>query len=384
MNEICNKKDCTGCGLCIAQCPHNCISIHTGVMGHVYPIIDHSRCTDCGLCRKKCPANTVFTYHKPVKAFATWSKDYETYKMSASGGIATEIARYIILSGGAVYGCASLPDIKIKHIRIDNVDDLPLLQGSKYVQSDIVSIIRPLKEDIKVGKPVCFIGTPCLVAAIRNIYKDKPDNLYLIDLICHGVPSIQELRKHIRRIAGKNRIDHMSFRKQNQYGLYLFSSNKVIYSYDLFAKRFQDSYMNPFMDAFNVRDSCYRCKYARPERISDMTIGDFWGLGDKYPAEEIPEHEIGCSVALPSTEKGMFLLDKISRRLNLYERPLQEAIDGNAQLQHPFFLNRRIRIYRNIQHLGYMPWAYHLLVSDIILWPKVRGLFRKIKRLVTI
>ena len=155
-------------------------------MGHVYPIIDHSRCTDCGLCRKKCPTNTVFTYHKPVKAFATWSKDYETYKMSASGGIATEIARYIILSGGAVYGCASLPDIKIKHIRIDNVDDLPLLQGSKYVQSDIVSIIRPLKEDIKVGKPVCFIGTPCQVAAIRNIYKDKPDNLYLIDLIYGG------------------------------------------------------------------------------------------------------------------------------------------------------------------------------------------------------
>lgn len=380
MKEICNKKMCTGCGLCVAQCPQKCIKTHHGVMGHIYPLVDEQRCTDCGICRRNCPANTEIGSQYPLKAFATWSKDKSTYKSSTSGGLATEISKHVIRQGGVVYGCASLPNVDIKHVRVDSLDDLALLQGSKYVQSNIIEIIPLLKKDVKDGRLVCFIGTPCQTAAIKNIYKRGTDNLLLIDIICHGVPSLEVLRKHVRSIEGNSPVDKVLFRKQNDYGIYIYSKGKETYSYTLFEKRFYDCYINAFYDAFTFRDSCYECKYAQQKRISDMTIGDFWGLGTKQDTDEIPEHNNGCSLALPSTEKGLSVLKIISNNLNIYERTVQEAVDGNEQLQHPARINKRIKIYRFTQRFGYMPWIYHILMSDIILWPKVRGLFKKIKK----
>lgn len=382
MKEICKKKECTGCGLCVALCPIECIKMDYGQMGHVYPKIDNSICINCGLCKKKCPANTETIFNNPLKAYAIWSKDAKTYKESASGGLATEISRFIIQEGGVVYGCASLPDIEIKHIRVDKTEDIVQLQGSKYVQSSIIDIIPLLKKDIKAAKTVCFIGTPCQVAAIKNIYKEQPVNLLLIDIICHGVPSLQELKKHVRRIAGNNPIDKVVLRKKGEFGVYIYSKGQEIYSYTLFDKRFFDCYINAFYDSFTYRDSCYRCKYAQQHRVSDITIGDFWGLGEDYNTKEMPEHKDGCSLALPLTAKGLSFLTTISHNLNIYERTIEEAVSGNDQLRHPSKYNNRIRIYRYVQTIGYMPWVYHILISDIILWPKVKGLFRKIIKIL--
>lgn len=346
MKTICPPEQCTGCALCLTLCPKKCISFKEGKLGHLYPVVNEGDCIDCGLCRKKCPSLSVFEKEKPSKAFATWSKNEQIYSNSSSGGLATQISKCIIEQGGVVYGSAVLPDIVVRHIRVDNMEDISKLQGSKYVQSDIQETLRLIKTDIKRGVPTLFIGTPCQVAAVKNLFRDVPGNLFLIDLICHGVPSLNLLKRHIRKVADCPHYDNVRFREGNQYFLSISSGGKVVYHKTLRNPRYKEWYINTFFDGYVYRDSCYACHYSCPERISDMTIGDFWGLGRKASADMIPAHPKGCSVALPITDKGYKLLQSVSKDLNIYERTVDEAIEGNDQLQHPTILGKRKRLFR--------------------------------------
>ena len=78
------------------------------------------------------------------------------------------------------------------------------------------------------------------------------------------------------------------------------------------------------------RDNCYICPYAQSKRIGDVTIADFWGLkGHSIPTTE------GVSLLMPSTEKGLKLVNGIMSYIQYEERPAEEAINGNGQLLYP-------------------------------------------------
>lgn len=383
MEKICDYSNCTGCGLCVAQCPKHSISMEVhGSLGHLYPEIDQDTCIDCGLCVRKCPAIHAPKLEKPTVAYAAWSKNEEDYKSSTSGGAASVLSQYIISKGGVVYGCAMLPDIEVKHIRVDRKEDLLKLKGSKYVQSSIVDIIPQLKQDVKDGRPTLFIGTPCQVAAIKNIYKEQPENLYLVDLICHGVPSVIILKKHVKKVADYPHYDNIIFR-ESSYIVVVVVGGKVVYRRPLNQPRYKDWYINTFFDGYTYRESCYKCRYACPERVSDITIGDFWGLGKHLPANEIPPHPDGCSVMLPVTEKGRELVDSVSGQMNMYEREVNEAVSGNDQLKRPCPLTRRIRLFRLMFPYVGRP-TYKLVIFDKYLryqwWGIKRSIIKFAKR----
>ena len=191
MLHICKKNECTGCGLCVNKCPKSCISMHVDdKLGHIYPIINQSLCIDCGICYNICPTNYPLEKHEPITAYAGWDKNIEEYKSSTSGGAASAISRYIIRKGGVVYGCAMLPGINVKHIRITKETEICKLKGSKYVQSNTYNVYNETLKDLKEGKDVLFIGTPCQTAAIKKIAEKHDKNLFTVDLICHGVPSL--------------------------------------------------------------------------------------------------------------------------------------------------------------------------------------------------
>ena len=179
MENICDYKICTGCGLCVSECPKRCISlVRRGSLGHLFTKIDSLICNDCGLCKKNCPAICGTKYNTIRTAYAAWSKDDEEYRNSASGGAVSVFSEYVVSKGGIVYGCAMLPDINVKHIRVDNLKDVTKLKGSKYVQSSIVEVIPQLKDDVKFGRTTLFIGTPCQVAAIKSLYKVLLNSIY--------------------------------------------------------------------------------------------------------------------------------------------------------------------------------------------------------------
>lgn len=372
MNQICPMPQCTGCSACANRCPKHCISMveKTG-LGHLYPQIDQTSCIDCGACKNVCPATHPVELHRPIKAYAGWDKDNYEYATSTSGGAASAFSRLIIHQGGVVYGCC-VSGLEIKHIRVDNISDLYKLKGSKYVQSTINDCYRQVLCDLHHNRKVLFIGTPCQVAALKSFVRKESPNLYTIDLICHGVPSLSHLKRHIRKVSKGIIPDDIYFRKGSHLLLMLRKNGKEIYRNELFNQRYKDSYYNAFFDGFSYRDSCYHCRYATIERCSDITIGDFWGLQGELPLA----HPMGCSVLLPLTNKGYELLSAISDDFYLFERTVEEAVQGNDQLRNPKSKNVRINMYRKLCPILGTEWAYKLSILDKKLWMYLKKLIK--------
>lgn len=46
---------CTGCGMCLAVCPHRVFESHDGKVR----ITDLDRCMECGACMKNCPFGAI-------------------------------------------------------------------------------------------------------------------------------------------------------------------------------------------------------------------------------------------------------------------------------------------------------------------------------------
>lgn len=372
MELICDPKICTGCSACANLCPKGCIEMKEGdSLGHIHPFIDQKSCIDCGVCKKVCPALHPLSLIEPKTAYAGLDKCEAEYLSSTSGGAASAMSRAIIRGGGVVYGCSMLEGVDVQHIRVESEDELYKLKGSKYVQSNIKFCFRDIKNDLLKGIDVLFIGTPCQVAGLKSFLNKEYINLYTSDLICHGIPPQAFFKRHINKITRGVIPDEIIFRK-GTYLLSLVKGGKEIYCSTLFKERYRDIYYNTFFDGYTYRDSCYTCIYACPRRVSDITIGDFWGLKTELPVN----HDNGCSVLLPNTIKGNKLIKLISSDFYLFERLISEAVNGNAQLKYPVHQDFRIKIFRKICPFIGISTSYKICVLDHIFKRKISNLLK--------
>lgn len=351
MIEICPKNQCTGCGACTGVCPKNCIFMDSDKLGHIYPVIDHSKCIDCKKCERTCPNNSKPKFSYPFGAYAAWSVDPNDRISSTSGGVASVLSGMIIKWGGVVYGASVVGVGLVEHQRAETFEDIVKFKLSKYVQSVVrPEIIHQLKEDVKKGRDVLFIGTPCQTAGIRSSV-GTCTNLYCVDLICHGIPSQQIFQDHLKKVTGKDYSDITFFSTRDKDGYYLsvYKSDKILYR-----KGFpSDEYLNGFQYSLFSRPSCFVCQYARPERQSDLTIGDFWGLkAESYPHQKV-------SVVLTNTPNGKLLIDRCGSALFLDPRPVEEAVSGNAQLRFP----AKPHEFYNLFRLLYPKYGYTIAIN---------------------
>ena len=334
--------------------------------GFLYPQVDSSICVECGACEKVCPIDTAKSLlMTPLKAFAAWNKNRKEHLSSSSGGAAYVLSSHILDTGGVIYGCTA-NGIDVRHIRIDNKSELYKLQGSKYVQSDVRGLFKNVKDDLKNGKSVLFIGTPCQVAGLKNYIGGNVEHLYLVDLICHGVPSQKMLHEHIKHIAKGRKIQKIAFRKGNNY-IFSAESSDFNYCVNLWETPYEDIYIKGFFDSLISRPSCYECPFACSDRVSDITIGDFWGLNNR---ESLPkEIKDGVSVLLPITDKGLKLIHSVESNMHILERSVDEAVNGNSQLRYPSIQGRRARLFSMLYPVLPFDMALNLVVADQeIIW----------------
>lgn len=324
--EIHEKQYCCGCNACSEACPIKCISMKVDPKGFYYPYVDSSRCINCSRCLNVCPITNENESFKPINAMAAWSRSRNVLENSTSGGVAYEISRAALEDGAIVYGCA-FDGLKAKHIRVTSSEDLHRLQGSKYVQSDIGGIMSNVKQDLQYGSSVVFFGTPCQISGLRNFLGRPYDNLHLVDLICHGVPSSQMLEEHLSRISKGRVINSLSFRDGEKYVLKV-SGERWTESRSFF----RDSYIAGFLSSVSLRESCLSCKFASESRYSDLTLGDYWGLGDVAPVSF--EHPDKISVILIQSPKGESLIKRWGSNMESFSRPVEEAVKGNWHLRH--------------------------------------------------
>ena len=320
---ICSKNHCTGCYACVNACPMNCIEMIEDELGNVYPQINQDICIHCDLCKKICPSLKDVELKEPMDAYASWNKRDSIRLNSTSGGLATTFSKWILENEGVVYGAGWNHGI-VEHLRITNVAALNKIQGSKYTHSHIEYQYQNAKRDLLDNKLVLFIGTPCQIAGLYAYLQKKYDNLYTVDIICHGVPSQKLLREDV-----SVDFDEVYFRDKEGFNLTGYKNGNILCK----KPYYKSLYYQAFLDGVIYRENCYSCRYAQPKRVSDITIGDFWGLGELNSAQK--EENKGISVVLPNTEKGKSLLEQVNKDIFIEKRSVEEAVKGNSQLQHP-------------------------------------------------
>lgn len=382
MKFICEENMCTGCNLCLNVCKQHAIQINKGKIETTYPTINTNLCINCGLCYKLCPSLNQDSFHYPKEAIACWSKNETDYKTSTSGGAASVISAWALKNNGIVYGCG-ISKNKISHIRIDNIKDLWKLKGSKYTQSHIEdNLYKQVKIDLSNNRLVVFIGTPCQIAACKSYNKKNDEKLITIDLICHGVPSQELFIKHVSNKLKINQIHEIKkvlFRNSVTSDFLLSviivddKNKEYYYNINPFKPLYNDKYYSAFWKGWSYRNSCYNCIYAKNERISDITIGDFWGLNTKQ-IEIQPTS--GCSVMLINTDKGYQIKEKIKDELVIYYRPIEEAIKGNSQLKNPTRLTLRGKIFRLIYPWGGLNISFSIAALDKIIISKIKNFIK--------
>lgn len=343
---ICEKKDCTGCFACVNVCPKECISMKEDEFGNVYPEINQNICIQCNLCSKVCPANYPVEKKSAHKVYASWVLDSKKRLLSTSGGLATLFSEKVIEQNGVVYG-AAFDQGEFKHVRVTQKENLSKIRGSKYVHSYINGVYKLVKQDLLCEKKVLFIGTPCQVAGLisyLNLTRQSIDKLYAIDIICHGVPSQKLLKNEI----GGTDFDSITFRDKEGFYLNLYRKGKCIKKIPYY----ESLYYLGFLDSLTYRENCYRCPYAESTRVGDITLGDFWGLGNLK--DEIKEEDKGISLVLVNSKKGEILYQDVKSSLFYEERSFEEAYLGNAQLREPSKPHRnRERFLSDYSKIGY-------------------------------
>ena len=307
-NKTLTTENCIGCGGCKAVCNKDAISLIKNQQGFIKSYIDSNKCVDCGLCKKACPIENTPFKNEPQEVFAYKAKD-SLRKKSTSGGAASALAESIINNGGSVYGASLDENFKLSHIRIADKKGIALMQGTKYIQSDMTNVFVNLKNDLINGMPVLFIGTPCQTAAVLNFVKSNrldAEKLYLCDIICHGVPSPKAFDDFILWLKQRESFNKYDFR--NKEFSWRGDSASVNTESGVKSSKYISSFMSLYYSNLLTDEACFNCRFASKERVSDITVSDFWGIEDTKAEFE---DSLGVSMVLINTQKGRELFESV-------------------------------------------------------------------------
>lgn len=105
---------------------------------------------------------------------------------------------------------------------------------------------------------------------------------------------------------------------------------KFIYKNDYFKMEHnKDLYMKAFLNNAILRESCYHCHFKKINRISDITLADFWGIEKVLPKMDDNK---GTSLMILNSEKGRELFSLIKDNCKYEKCDLNDAIEYNSSM----------------------------------------------------
>lgn len=346
MIELANKTNCCGCGACVLACPKKALTLQPDEDGFLYPVLDEALCIHCDRCSKVCTYQNQEPRGSIQETYAAYAEGIDR-SLSASGGVFAGLAKAVLARRGSVFGStltSAEEGLSVHHISIQTEEELPKLQGSKYVQSSIGKTYREAKSLLDQGISVLFSGTPCQIAGLYGFLGKDYDNLYTVDIVCHGVPSGKMFQDYLKfeETKRKGKIVDYRFRDKSQ-GWKLFGKMTIEdrsgTRQDVLFEPEESSFYQLFLNGYTYRENCYSCPYAGSHRSGDLTIGDFWGIEVVQP-ELLKENggpldeSKGISCVIVNTEKGRKLLTDTSE-IQLFASTFENARKYNGQLREP-------------------------------------------------
>lgn len=370
-----NKYRCCGCNACEMICGKKAITMIEDEYGFRFPQIDTEKCVGCGSCQKVCCINNEVELCKPGTVYAASYKNKDISAKSASGGIFAALAKQVLTEGDIVFGSAYTKQFDVEVISIEKIEDLPRLQGSKYVQSSMNSSFLKIKSELQTGRTVLFCGVPCQVEALKRFLGRSYENLLLVDIVCHGVPSNRMLKDYLAFLADKKQMEIQSIqfrtktKGQNVYGEIAYRQEPLI--------SYKSSYYKLFLNCQTFRDSCYHCKFAGTKRPGDISLCDYWGIEDEHPdfVKEVEKEGLaGISAIMLNTNAGIAFFERLKQEFLLRESTVEQVAKHNPQLQAPSVETAerkqvldcyRQRGYQGVDDFYFKKYRMKILTSDI-------------------
>ena len=331
INDKSAKRTCTSCQMCAAVCPKDAIKIVLDDYGFYRPVIDDVRCVDCGICTTVCYKfdTHIEAFGKDklacTKLYGAYAKDKEVVANTTSGGLADLLACQLMREGykcvGVVYD--SEHDVAIDKI-VTTEDELKGFRGSKYIQSYALNAFKEIAKSSKNEKYAVF-GTPCHIYALDKYLRQHKvrDQHMLIDLYCHGCPSMNVWKKYIHGIKAQIaqvRIDNANFRSKirgwgNFYVVAAVVDGKPVY--------YSNNKDNEFFDIFFsdqvLNEACNDCLLRSSLAYTDIRLGDFWG-------KQYVLNNTGVSALSLVTDKSKVLFREISGSVNYKEERYEDFL----------------------------------------------------------
>lgn len=304
------KSKCNGCGACCLACPVQAITMQKDQEGFLYPVIDEKKCIKCNKCRKLC-SNFNEKQEASETAYVAINQSKQQLAKSSSGGMFYLLAEYTIQKGGVVCGVTYNEKLEVVHEFAENLEQCKKFCGSKYVRSNLNQTYEQAKKFLEEDRYVLFTGTACQLNGLRKFLGKEYEKLILCDILCHGnpPPMVFELYiKNLEKTRGK-RVQAIHFRsKENGW-----RNQTPIIEYTNGEKEEEKSYFDAFVGELMQRPSCYDCVFASKRRISDFTIGDFWGIEKVIPQLDSKE---GVSLITVNSDKGNSIFETIKNKMN--------------------------------------------------------------------
>ena len=93
-----------------------------------------------------------------------------------------------------------------------------------------------------------------------------------------------------------------------------------------------------FLEDYITNEVCSNCQYVGEDRVSDITLADFWGyISNSYKTRNT---EKGISLIMINSIKGKELFENIKEDIIFIEKDIEEAKRGNRCLNRPFNKNK--------------------------------------------
>ena len=343
-------RDCTSCQMCAAICPKNAINIVLDKDGFYRPLVNDSLCVNCGLCKTIC-----YKYDEHIDGtdndrlaastlLGAAAKDSGLLMKSSSGGIASLLATQLIHDGykcvGVVYNadCDAAMDVVAS-----SEDDLKKFRGSKYIQSYTLDAFKEVVANCKYEKYAVF-GTPCHIYALdRYLCQHKiRDRHILVDVYCHGCPSIHIWKKYINDIktkVGHKEIKNVNFRSKNKgWGNYCIEI-EINDAPEYLSSSHGDEFFDIFFSDQVLNSACNDCALRSTLVHADIRLGDFWG-------KQYVLNTKGVSAVSLVSKKSKFLFQRISDKIIFNEESYNDFLPWqswdkthtpNQELRHKLF-----------------------------------------------
>ena len=343
------KEKCCGCTACVHICPTKCIEMKEDKEGFLYPATDNEKCINCRKCEEVCPIDNIINDNTETNTFVGYNKDEIIRKNSSSGGIFSLVAEWVLSQNGVVFGAAFDENFEVCHIAVETKEELSKLCGSKYVQSRLDNTYPFVKKYLENDRKVLFTGTGCQVAGLKKFLNKDYANLYAVDVLCHGVPSPRIWKMYLddKKKQYNATIDKIEFRNK-AFGWKNFSVNIEFSDNQKYCIKFyEDKFMQMFLGNIDLRPSCYNCRFKGFPRISDMTIGDSWGIENYMPDMD---DDKGTSVIIVNSLKGKQMLDAFMGSLNLREASLDKVLPITADSRKSVEMHpNRVKFFKGVE-----------------------------------